>query len=147
MTETITTSLYELAAGQVTVAQPYAARVVEELPEYSWTSKAASMGRLVASVMQNDRIELEVRVAGKPAALAVVVPEQDDHVGPCLSVQWLYTLPEHRGKGYAESLLQIVKRLAVQLQIPTIAYTRRVGDIIGGAQYQLTYRRVYGKED
>lgn len=73
-------------------------------------------------------------VNGRLAACAVLVPEHDDHVGPCLSVQWNYCMPEFRGQGWWESVYRILIQDAASKKLAA-AFTRRVG----AGQYLLTY--------
>lgn len=133
-------SLYVLDAGLATYMRPFAEAVTQELPEYSWTSPEASTERILRSVQANERIELVCKDNDTHTACAVLVPEEDDHVGPCLTVQWMYVMPAYRRTGLAKQLLAITADLARALGLPAIAYTRRIGDV----RYENVYRRVDG---
>lgn len=135
-------ALYTLDAGSTTYMQPFAEAVTRELPEYSWTSPEASTERILRSILANERIELVCKDSDTHAACAVLVAEEDDHVGPCLTVQWLYVMPAYRCTGLAKQLLVMTEDLARALGLPVIAYTRRIGDV----RYENVYRRVNGQE-
>lgn len=135
-------ALYTLDAGSTTYMSPFAEAVTRELPEYSWTSPEASTERILRSVLANERIELVCKDSDTHAACAVLVAEEDDHVGPCLTVQWLYVMPAYRCTGIAKQLLVMAENLARALGLPVIAYTRRIGDV----RYENVYRRVNGQE-
>ena len=132
--------MYVRDAAEPTEMRPFAAAVTQELPEYSWTSPEVSCERILKSVLANERVELVYKDNDLPAACAVLVAEEDDHVGPCLTVQWMYVMPAYRRSGLADGLLQTAEMLALQLGLPAIAYTRRIGDV----QYENTYRRLHG---
>lgn len=67
----------------------------------------------------------------------VVIAEDDDlHVGHCLSVMFNYVLPEYRCTGITAQTMRALRRIAENLQVPTIAYTHRVG----AGKYTTTYK-------
>jgi len=132
--------MYVRDVGEPTEMRPFAEVVTKELPEYSWTSTEASAERILKSVLANERVELVYKDNDLPAACAVLVAEDDDHVGPCLTVQWMYVMPAYRRTGLAESLIQTTEALALQMGLPAIAYTRRIGEV----RYENTYRRLHG---
>lgn len=80
---------------------------------------------------------------GKLVACTVLVPDEDMHVGPCLTVMWNYVLPEYRG-AIGRKFIRAAFREAVFQGLPIVAYTHRQG--VG--QYTTIYRRVraYGQE-
>ena len=132
--------LYVRDEAEPTEMKPFAEAVTQELPEYSWTSPEASTERILKSVLANDRVELVYKDCDTPAACAVLVAEEDDHVGPCLSVQWMYVMPAYRRAGLAQKLLEQTEQLALQMGLPVISYTRRIGDV----RYENVYRRIHG---
>lgn len=136
-------SLYVLDAGQDTYMRPFAEAVTQEFPEYRWvTDRAASIERFVNAIEANERVELVYKDAGQPVAGAVLVAEEDVHVGPCLTVQGLYVMPAYRAAGLAAELLQQAEQLARSLGLSVLSYTRRIGDV----RYENVYRRLNGKE-
>jgi len=135
-------TLHVFDAGQATSMRPFAEAVTRELPEYGWTSPEASTERILSSVLANERLELVCKDNDAPAACAVLVAEEDDHVGPCLTVQWLYVMPAYRRTGLAQQLLEMAEQLARSMDLPALAYTRRIGDV----RYENVYRRLHGKE-
>lgn len=132
--------MYVRDAAEPTEMRPFAEAVTQELPEYSWTSPEASCERILKSVLANERVELVYKDNDLPAACAVLVAEDDDHVGPCLTVQWMYVMPPYRSTGLAAQLIEQAEQLARSMGLPAIAYTRRIGDV----RYENTYRRLHG---
>lgn len=68
----------------------------------------------------------------------VLAPDEDIHVGPCLSVFAQYVMPEYRNRGVSLRCMRLAERAAIQLGYTTLAYTHRMGDW----RYQTIYRRL-----
>lgn len=96
----------------------------KEFPEFRVTPFAETYRRIRESTESYSRLEIRVQVRGCTVAVAIYVLEEDMHVGPCYSIQWMYVLPEYRGKGIAKTFLEILKRKAKDAGVP-YSYTKR----------------------
>lgn len=133
--------LYVLDAGSTTYMRPFAEAVTQEFPEYRWTtSREVSIERFVNAIEANERVELVYKDDKHHAAGAVLVAEEDVHVGPCLTVQGLYVMPGYRTAGLAAELLSQAEHVAKQTGLQVLSYTRRIGDV----RYENIYRRLHG---
>lgn len=131
----LTTSVCCLAPGQPTRALDLAHAYVADAPELIWQrTPTEALDAIRDSVMAYTRYELYVYSGSTLVGIAIAVPEEDDHVGKCLSVQWRFVLQEHRGPAGIK-LQRLVLNLARYLQYKVVAYTKRVGD----AKYELRY--------
>ena len=97
----------------------------KEFPEFRVTSYAETYWRIRESAESHPRLEVRVQVRGVTVAVATYIFEEDMHLGNCLSIHWMYVLPEYRGKGIANQFIRLLKHLAGRLSIP-YSYTRRV---------------------
>lgn len=121
-----------------TLALELAAAYVADAPELVWKrSESEALAAIRRSVVENNRYEVSVWDGDKIVGVAIAVPDDDDHVGVCLSVQWRFVLPEYRGLAGVK-LQRAIMHLARRLQFGIIAYTKRTGD----AKYELRYIRV-----
>ena len=141
------TRLYR--AGKCDVNWPvlFGMQLVAEFPEFVWSrTPEQALAAIHQSICENQRHEIVVwDDSGTHLGTAIVVQEDDMHVGHCLSVQWRFVHPEHRGVA-GSALQRRVIALARELDISVIAYTK----CIGLARYELRYNRVRrhnGKED
>jgi hypothetical protein len=136
-------------AGAPCVSPGLAHEFCASAPELMWyRSEADACAAIQASITANDRYEFTVWDGIKLIGVAIVVPDQDDHVGVCLSVQWRFVATTHRGlAGY--KMQRAILQFARANGWPVLAYTKRVGN----ARYELRYIRVgdthgqEGKED
>jgi GNAT superfamily N-acetyltransferase len=111
---------------------------IKEAPELIWfRPEAEALSRIRDSIEANARWELSVWDDDKLLGVAIAVPDDDDHVGVCLSIQWRFILPEHRGLAGIK-LQRAILHLAKRLGYPVVAYTKR----IGCAKYELKYVRM-----
>jgi GNAT superfamily N-acetyltransferase len=69
----------------------------------------------------------------------VLAPDDDIHVGPCLSVFAQYVMPEYRNRGVSLRCMRLAERAAKDLGYNTLAYTHRLGDW----RYETIYRRLH----
>lgn len=124
--------------GEPCVSNSIAHAFVKDAPELTWfRTEQAALECIRNSIECDGRYELTVWIGGNPVGVAIAVPEYDEHVGQCLSVQWRFVLPEHRGAAGAVLHRKLIK-LAHILNAPVLAYTRRIG--LG--MYQLKYTKV-----
>lgn len=65
-------------------------------------------------------------------------PDEDIHVGPCLSVYAQYVLPEYRNRGISLRCMRLAVRAAIDFGYKVLAYTHRVHDW----RYETIYRRL-----
>jgi hypothetical protein len=115
----------------------------QELEEFQWGGDAESVcARIIRSTESNERIELIHRVDGVPAAIMILVVDDDPHVGVCLGVQWFYTLPAYRNQTPVRAMLRIARSVAADQGLSILAYTHRTGP----AEYTIRYRRLHGQE-
>lgn len=105
-----------------------------ECSELQVTPYELAYSRILASTIENDRIEYSAIVDGKLAGVAILVRDHDIHVGDSWAIQWNYVKPEYRTLGIAREVFRVVKALAKEDNIP-FSYTKRVGDGV----YKLTY--------
>ena len=114
-------------AGVRCLLDGLAAAFVHDAPELVWQrTEAEAIQTIVASIEAGDRYEISVLDGNNRVGLAIVVPDEDDHVGVCLSVQWRFVLPEYRGlAGF--KLQRAVLALAKHLHYNVVAYTKRTG--------------------
>ena len=99
--------------------------------------------RVVSSLSEHDRFEIVATCDDKVVGGAVIVVDDDQHVGVCLSLQWQYVLPEYRSKQLGRYFIRQLLRQAGWAGIKNVCYTHRTG--LG--KYTLTYREVqHGQE-
>lgn len=110
-----------------------------EFPELRYTSEQEFRHRVRASIRELDRWELLVLAEGVPVAIAVLALDDDLHVGPCVTVQWQYILPDYRGLGITKTFMRVARNVTRQLGLTVLAFSHRLGD----GQYKISYRRVY----
>lgn len=114
--------------------------ILEELTELTWGgSRVECYERICRSTEELDeRIEITVRSPeGALLGFAVVVDDEDDHVGNCLGTQWHWVHPEHRGP-VGRMILKAILRLASHAGYKTVAYTKRLG--VG--RYEINYKQL-----
>ncbi len=123
--------------------------ILEELTELTWGgSRVECYERICRSTEELDeRIEITVRdPQGKLVGFAVVVNDEDDHVGECLGTQWHWVHPDHRGP-VGRMILRAIVRLASNAGYKTVAYTKRLG--VG--RYEINYKQlkenIHGQEN
>lgn len=124
--------------GELCASRAIAHRFVNDAPELTWfRTEAQALARIAESIEENSRWELTVWQGNELLGVAIAMPDDDDHVGICLSVQWRFVLPEHRGLAGIR-LQRAIVQLAKEQQFPVIAYTKRTGH----ARYELKYVRM-----
>lgn len=128
------------------ISSGIAGEFVKDAPELVWfRTEAQALSAIESSIVRNARYELSVWNDNKLLGVAIAVPDDDDHVGVCLSIQWRFVLPEARGLAGIK-LQRAILHLARRLGYPVVAYTKR----IGCAKYELKYVRIrnaHGQED
>jgi GNAT superfamily N-acetyltransferase len=98
--------------------------------------------RILATIEPMKRTELLAVVDGQLVGFACVAEDDDMHVGRCLTLQWQYVVPEHRGKIGSE-FLRWLARFARCQGFQFIAYSHRVS----ARHYAIKYRRIsHGEE-
>lgn len=98
--------------------------------------------RMLAATESLSRTELLAVVDGQLVGFACVVEDEDMHVGRCLTLQWQYVVPEHRGRIGAE-FLRWLSRFARCQGFQFIAYSHRVS----ARHYAIKYRRIHHGKD
>lgn len=111
--------------------------IVRERPE---TARAYSPQELYNYYIEQlhgmgDFYEVRLMFGGYPVGMAIIIPEQDPHVGVTMSCMVAYAEPAHRKQAWLiQSLTQIAKASGVQ----TISWTHRMS----GNKYCIYHRRV-----
>uniref|UniRef100_A0AAU6W305 GNAT family N-acetyltransferase n=1 Tax=Pseudomonas phage Ghuch01 TaxID=3138535 RepID=A0AAU6W305_9CAUD len=138
-----------LKFGQNACFREVLPQILDELPELNWGgTRAENMGRIINSTEELDeRIEITVRTPeGALVGFAVLVNDEDDHVGECLGTQWHWVHPDHRGP-VGRLILRAIIRLASHSGYKVVAYTKRLG--VG--RYEINYKQLKentnGQED
>lgn len=118
-------------------------RVYAELPEFSAGGSLEEVRSRMLEVTEHlDRCELLAMHGSHLIGFACIVEDEDMHAGRCLSLQWQYVVPEHRGKVGAMFLRHLIK-LGKSLGFKLVAYSHRVGQY----HYAIKYRRIqHGQE-
>lgn len=128
--------------GEQTVFRERLAQILDECPELLWQStRAESWSRICYATESMERVEIVVRdTLGVLLGFAVVVDDDDSHVGPCLGVQWRYVFPEARGAVGRQLQREIVK-FARECNYQIVAYTKRLGE----GRYEINYKQLKEK--
>ena len=83
------------AAGELARVAVLALPAVLEFPELRQSEDyREDVHRVVTSLSEFDRFEIVTTIDQRVVGGAVIVLDDDQHVGPCLSLQWAYVLPE-----------------------------------------------------
>lgn len=129
---------FALEPGDLCLGARIIPTVYAELQEIreSGTLEQAS-ARILATIETMSRTELLAVVDGQLVGFACVVEDDDMHVGRCLTLQWQYVAPEHRGTIGAEFLRWLVRFARCQ-GFQFVAYSHRVN----ARHYAIKYRRV-----
>jgi hypothetical protein len=125
--------------GKPTEAVEIIPAVLDVIPEMLWQSTPLeATDRIVAGIQALDRYEITARdSSGSLIGFASVAEDVDDHVGPTLSVQWLFVAEGHRGvAGFR--LRKAIYLVAEELGYRVLAYTHRLGE----GRYELIYKRL-----
>lgn len=126
-------------AGDLCLGAEMIDRVYAELPEFSAGGSLEEVRiRMLEATEQLDRCELLAMHGAQVIGFACIVEDDDMHAGRCLSLQWQYVVPEHRGKVGALFLRQLVK-LGKSLGFKLVAYSHRVSQ----HHYAIKYRRIH----
>lgn len=114
-----------------------------ELPEFNETCTLEQVtARMLATIEPMSRTEILAVIDGQLVGFACVVEDDDIHVGRCLTLQWQYVVPEHRGRIGAE-FLRWLARFARCQGFQFIAYSHRVNS----RHYAIKYRRIHHGQD
>lgn len=134
---------FKLASGDLCLGAGIIPAVYAELPEFRDGGTLDEVSRrMLAATEGLDRYELLAVAGGDLIGFACVVEDDDMHVGRCLTLQWQYVVPEHRGKIGGE-FLRWLARTAREQGFEFIAYSHR----ITSRHYAIKYRRVsHGQE-
>lgn len=84
------------------------------------------------------RYEIGMHTGKQTVGGIVLAPDDDIHVGPCLSVFAQYVMPEYRNRGISLRCMRLAERAAGELGYNMLAYTHRLGDW----RYETIYRRL-----
>jgi GNAT superfamily N-acetyltransferase len=99
--------------------------------------------RIASSLAEFDRTEIVIYDGNAVVGGATIVLDDDQHVGPCLSLQWQYVLPAYRRLHLGRHFVRELLRQAGWAGIRNVSYSHRTGE----GQYTITYREVeHGQE-
>lgn len=135
MNEKITYEWTRRLEGQSTILGEVVPDAYAECSELQTTPYEVTYTRIIESTEENERYEFCARIGSEVVAVAIVVEDHDIHVGPSWTIQWNYVKPEYRSLGIARHVLQTLRKLAKQCNVP-YSYTKRVGE----GKYLLTYK-------
>lgn len=138
------TELRLCSAGDRSVLAVLALSSVLEFPELRQNQDyREDVLRIASSLAEFDRTEIVYYDGETIVGGATVVIDDDQHVGPCLSLQWQYILPDYRKRGLGRHFVRELLRQAGWAGIRNVCWTHRVG--VG--RYTVTYREVkHGQE-
>lgn len=129
--------IVQLEAGDPSLV-PYLAGLAwkecEELqvrPQSAWTEHITSLAESAP------RYELGYVVDGQAVAGMVLVPDNDVHVGPCLTVLTQYVRKEYRSTRMCLGMMRQAVRIAREAGFTCLAWSHRVGPW----RYEIIYRR------
>ncbi|WYW04284.1 hypothetical protein Kompost2_00034 [Pseudomonas phage vB_PpuP-Kompost-2] len=134
--------------GEQAVFRECLFEILDAFPEFTWgSSRLEAYSRICYATESIDRCEVIVRDPdGTLLGFAVLVDDDDDHVGECLGVQWRYIRPEARG-AIGRAIQREILKIARKANHQFVAYTKRLGD----GRYEINYTRLkekpYGQED
>lgn len=124
-------------AGKQASTSVLALPAVLEFPELRQSKDYRDdVHRVVSSLSEFDRTEILCIDGTTVVGGAVIVLDDDQHVGACLTLQWQYVLPAYRSKTLGAKFIRELKRQAQWAGIRNICYTHRTG--IG--RYTVVYR-------
>ncbi len=127
-----------MAPGDYCLGASIIPAVYNDLPEFREGGALEDVARRMLEATEGlSRCELLAVLDGQLIGFACVVEDEDMHVGRCLTLQWQYVVPEHRGKIGGEFLRWLVKT-GRNLGFPFVAYSHRVNN----RHYAIKYRRV-----
>lgn len=134
--------------GEQAVFRECLAEILDAFPEFTWgSSRVEAWSRICYATESIERCELIARdSSGMLLGFAVLVDDDDDHVGECLGVQWRYIRPEARGE-VGRAIQREILKIARKANHKFVAYTKRLGD----GRYEINYTKLkekpYGQED
>jgi hypothetical protein len=129
---------FALEPGDLCLGARIIPAVYAELLEFRESGTLGQVtARMLAATESISRTELLAVVGGQLIGFACIVEDDDMHVGRCLSLQWQYVVPEHRGRIGGE-FLRWLARFARAKGFQFIAYSHRVSK----RHYAIKYRRV-----
>ena len=129
---------FALEPGDLCLGAGIIPAVYAELPEFRDGGTLEQVtSRMLAATESVARTELLAVVGDQLVGFACVVEDDDMHVGRCLTLQWQYVAPEHRGRIGGE-FLRWLARFARAQGFQFIAYSHRVSS----RHYAIKYRRV-----
>ncbi|QMP84058.1 hypothetical protein phiB1_1_31 [Pseudomonas phage phiB1_1] len=115
-----------------------------ECIELRWTGgPVEAVQRFCNSVEGHNRFELAAYADdGSLVGGCVLAPDEDQHVGTCLSVMWHYVIPEQRQGAIGRRFMRLAVNCAKAGGFPVLAYSHRIG--VG--RYEITYRWLHGQD-
>ena len=136
----ITWVAHQLLPGDSTCATALASAAWSELPELQYQPCEGFLRGFTEAHEDSERVEFLAYNGPLLVGGGILVLEHDVHVGPCLSLAWQYVLPEYRHIGVVRRLHKVLVQSAKALNIPSIAYSHRIGT----GEYITKYRRIHG---
>lgn len=136
-------NVLSLDEGESTNVIQLLPEALAETPELGWGGSFDEVAaRVRRETEQHTRVELVAHNQdGRLVGCAVLVPDEDLHVGRSLSVMWNYVLPDYRGS-IGRQFMRLAVQVAKQWGFHVLSYSHRKG--IG--RYAIVYRRLHGEE-
>lgn len=130
---------FRLAPGDLCLGAGIIPAVYAELPEFRDGGTLEHVSRrMLAATEGLERFELLAVIGGELIGFACVVEDDDMHVGHCLTLQWQYVVPEHRGR-IGGQFLRWLAKAGRDMGFQFIAYSHR----ISSRHYAIKYRSVH----
>jgi GNAT superfamily N-acetyltransferase len=128
-----------MAAGEASRIAVLALPSILEFPELRQSQDyREDVHRIASSLAEFDRTEIAIYDGETVVGGATVVLDDDQHVGPCLSLQWQYVLPAYRSMHLGRHFVRELLRQAGWAGIKNVSYSHRTGP----GKYTITYREV-----
>lgn len=137
-------TIFKLAAGDLCLGFGIIPTVYGDLPEFRASGTLAQVAaRLTDATEPLERFEITAVLDGQLIGFACIVEDDDMHVGHCLTLQWQYVVPEHRGR-IGPMFLRALFGIGRNLGYRVVAYSHRINQ----RHYAIKYRSIrHGQED
>lgn len=133
----------ELDQGSPSIVHSLVPYAWAECTELRWAGSAEdAVQRFCTSVEAHNRVELVAYNDGRLVGGCVLVPDEDQHVGSCLTVMWHYVIPGMRHSAIGRRFMRLAVSCAKAGDFPVLAYSHRIGE----GRYEITYRWLHGQK-
>lgn len=138
MTGEVQIVIHEKDGGEITETIPLIKEAIWDIEELTWNSTGFEAHERVArSIQENCRVEITAEVGGRVVGAIILVAEEDIHLGPLMSAQWFFVIPEFRGAA-GSRLIRAAYKEAIALGWDWFTFSHRVSP----GTYQINYRKL-----